>query len=309
MSSSGHEQMIGVYGKVSTQPDFLRGNAGEFSQAGFDRWFQDAVESLRTEGTSLPEAPTGFLLAPAGAPVAFVGAFAPSTDAAGRSFPLVIFTQLDARGLPDGFPRATSQYASFVSAAGGLLAAGTGLPGALLVSEAQELGPTLPPADDGGSISPLLAGEPAQQLVSMLGGSSAALGYALRTFTLACDQASKAGPGGRGGVITVDAPAPDAGARAMWLEIARRRLRWRDAAPSLLWTETPGGRLLITLGQPTPAALSYLANPRHRAPRFWPLRTDVSSAIDQAMKSLLPEQRRLVENPRVSLSELVSSFG
>ena len=125
---------------------------------------------------------------------------------------------------------------------------------------------------------------------------------------MACDQAAKAGPGGRGGVITVDAPAPDAAARALWLEIARRRLRWHDAAPSLLWTEAPSGRLLVTLGQPTPSALSYLANPRHRAPRFWPLRTDVASAVDQAMKSLLPEQRRLVENPRVSLGELASSF-
>jgi type VI secretion system protein ImpM len=306
--SIGGNTMIGVYGKVASQPDFLRGNAGEFSQAGFDQWFQEAVESLRTEGTALPESPTGFLLSPQGSPVAFVGAFAPSTDAAGRSFPLVVFAPIETAMLPDAFPLTPVQYASFVTAAGGLISAGTGLPGALLISEAQELGPTLPHLADGGSISAMLGNQSAQPLVAALGGSPAALGYALRTFSLACDQAAKTGPGGRGGVITVDAPAPDPTARVLWLEIARRRLRWRDAAPSLLWTEQPAGRLLITLGQPTATALSYLANPRHRAPRFWPLRTDVGSAVEQAMKALLPEQRRLVENPRASLGELVSSF-
>ena len=50
---------------------------------------------------------------------------------------------------------------------------------------------------------------------------------------------------------------------------------WRDATPSLLWTDGPGGRLVITLGHPTPGALSYLCNPRHRASKFWPLGTTV----------------------------------
>jgi type VI secretion system protein ImpM len=301
--------VIGLYGKVSSQPDFLRGNAGEFSQAGFDRWFQDAAETLRTEGANLPEAPTGFLLAPAGAAWAFVGALAPSVDAAGRAFPLVVFAQIDARALPDAFSQATAHYGAFVAAAGGLIAAAGSVPGPMLVGEAQELAPTLPESPDGGGLTIALGNESAQPLLAAVGGTPSALGYALRTFAMACDQAAKTGPGGRGGVITVDAPAPDVATRTLWLEIARRRLRWRDAAPSLLWTPAPGGRLLVTLGEPTPAALSYLANPRHRAPRFWPLRTDVVSAIDQAMKALLPEQRRLVENPRVSLGELVSSFG
>ena len=57
----------------------------------------------------------------------------------------------------------------------------------------------------------------------------------------------------------------------------------------------------MTLGHPAPAALAYLANPRHRAPRFWPLRTEVGAAIDAALKALNPEQRRLVENPGSTL--------
>lgn len=307
--SVGGQSQIGVYGKVASQPDFLRGNAGEWAQAGFDRWFQDAVETLRTEGTSLPDGPTGFLLAPMGAAQAFVGAFGPSADAAGRSFPLVVFAAIDARDLPESFPLVVLHHAAFVGAAGGLIGAAAAVPGPMLIGEAQELAPTLPESPDGGGLNIMLGNESAQPLLAAVGGAPAALGYALRTFAMACDQAAKAGPAGRGGVITVDAPAPDAAARALWLEIARRRLRWRDGAPSLLWTEAPGGRLLVTLGQPSPAALSYLANPRHRAPRFWPLRTDVVSAVDQAIKSLGPEQRRLVENPRASLGELAAAFG
>jgi hypothetical protein len=142
-----------------------------------------------------------------------------------------------------------------------------------------------------------------------MGASRASLAYALRTFSMACDQAAKTGPAGQGGVITVDAPAPNATARTLWLELARRRLKWRDNSPSLIWTggETP--RLLMTLGHPAPAALAYLANPRHRAPRFWPLRTEVGAAIDAALKALNPEQRRLVENPGSTLAELLTAFG
>ena len=79
-----------------------------------------------------------------------------------------------------------------------------------------------------------LGHESAQTLAGAMGGARASLGYALRTFAMACDQAAKTGPAGQGGVITVDAPAPSAAARTLWLELARRRLKWRDNSPSLI---------------------------------------------------------------------------
>src|SRR3954470_15027195 len=94
---------IGVYGKVRSQPDFLRAHAGEFSQAGLDRWFQDAVEIIRTEKTALPPGPTGFVLTPSGShqAVSFVGAFVPGVDAAGRTFPLAVFATIPASTVVD----------------------------------------------------------------------------------------------------------------------------------------------------------------------------------------------------------------
>jgi type VI secretion system protein ImpM len=325
MSGGGHGSMsgddgagssAGVYGKVRGQPDFLRANAGEFSQAGLDRWFQDAMEIIRNEKTALPAAPTAFLLAPAGSRSAFVGAFAPSTDAAGRLFPLVVFAHTPGARLPEALAGVTSTYAPFVETAGALALAGIDLPGPELIARVAALAADVPAAPSGGDGAGGGGGGgvPADatsidSVVAALGGSRSALGYALRTLSTACDQAAAAGPDGKGGITTVDAPAPDAAARGLWLEIARRRLKWRDAAPSLLWTaDDATGRLLMTLGRPSPAALSYLANPRHRSQRFWPLRTEVTTAIDQAMAALTPDQRRAVESPAATIGTLIAAF-
>ena len=262
------------------------------------------MEIIRTEKTTLPAGPTAFVLTPSGSPHAFVGAFVPGTDAAGRLFPLSIFATVAAGRLADELPALPSAYARFIQAAGAVALAGAELAGPDLVEHAQALGldaPAHPSEADARAAVATLGEENAQTLAGAMGGARASLGYALRTFAMACDQAAKTGPTGQGGVITVDAPAPTEGARTLWLELARRRLKWRDVSPSMLWTGGASPRLLMTLGHPAPASLAYLANPRHRAPRFWPLRTDVGTAIEAALKALTPEQRRLVENPGSTL--------
>src|SRR5262245_37549570 len=95
---------VGVYGKVASQADFLRINAGAFAQAGLDRWVADGLETLRAERTALPPGPVGFLLASAGAPAALVGAFAPAADAAGRAAVLAVFVEIAREGLAERLP-------------------------------------------------------------------------------------------------------------------------------------------------------------------------------------------------------------
>jgi type VI secretion system protein ImpM len=307
MSGGGDGSPVGVYGKVPGQADFLRGNAGDFSQAGLDRWFEGAMETMRTDGGRLPDAPTAFLLAPAESRRAFVGVFAPSTDAVGRTFPLIVFTDVATESAAQRLAAVPFAYRPFLEDAA-LLVMLPPASGAEVVDRVQALGGGRPELEPNRSFMPPLGAETAQALVTALGGSPRALGYALRTFVAACDQALKTGPGATTGVITVDAPIPTPGCRQMWLELASRRLHWRDAIPSLLWTEGVGGRLLLTLGAPSAVALSYLCNPRHRAHRFWPLRTEVGAAIDQAMNALTPEQRRRVEDPHTSLGDLLAAF-
>lgn len=309
---------MGVYGKVASQPDFLRVNAGEFSQAGLDLWFQEGVESLRGGGTALPEGPTGFVLRGPVSGEIFSGAFAPSADAAGRTFPLVIFRKLVSGNLAETFPALTTEEEPFVRAAGHVAAAAAA--GALHAQDLTAAVTTrMETASEGTGpkrVNATWAQESSASLFSALGGLPDAVGYALRTFTMACDQAAKmtnagkaAGPATPGAAITVDAPAPTPSVRQLWLEIARRRVPWRELFPSFLWTDGPAGRLLVTLGQPTASSFSYLANPHHRGSRFWPLRTELAPAREQAMKALTAEQRRVLEHVEGSLGALVSAFG
>ncbi len=94
---------------------------------------------------------------------------------------------------------------------------------------------------------------------------------------------------------------------ALWLEVARRRLG--ATIPSLLWTPEGAGHLLMTLGPPAPLALAFLANPRHRSTRLWPLRTAVTTAAEQAWAALEPAQRQAIEEPYGTLGDLAASFG
>ena len=299
---------VGAYGKVASQPDFMRINASAFAQAGFDRWFADGFETLRAERLTLEPAPAGFLLAPPAGPVAFVGAFAPAADAAGRASVLSVFAEIERDGLADRLPALPSTYAYFVNAAGAMASSGATMDAAAIAASVPELESILPDEPLPGDVASGLNAETVASLIEALGGGQAALAYAGRTLASACDQAVKAAAEGRGGSITVDAPAPSPAAQQMWLEIARRRLGPREGISALLWTDGPDGRMLITLGSPAPAALSYLANRRHRSNRFWPLRTEVASAVQEATAALTAQQRAVTGDPRASLAEVAAAF-
>jgi type VI secretion system ImpM family protein len=301
MSDSGG---IGLYGKVASQPDFFRLGAGSFSQAGLDRWLQDAGEVLRAERAQWPATPAAFLLAPPGA-TAFVGALAASVDAAGRSFPLALFRELSADGARESLPSLPSAHAGFIREATALLSAGPSFEGEAVTRQAQGLtgsAPT-PPSEPYA-----WKNEPASALGEALGGSGPVIAYALRTLVTACDRAAGNAPTAAT-ALTIDAPVTGPATCAFWLEIARARLGWRDAMPSLLWTAGPQARLLITVGPPSPVALAFLANPSHRSGRFWPLRTAVTAALEQAWGSLTPPQRAAVEDPSATFGDLAAAFG
>jgi len=295
---------VGIYGKTRAQGDFVRAGVGEFSRAGLDRWLEEAVGVLKTEKAELPQDAAGFVFAPVDAGAAFVGAFAPSEDIVGRRFPLVVFLEIPAAAAAGAWPVLPRLCGSFVRAAEDLAVAGRDLVAAELVSRALALGGAAPlPAGDEVA---RLSHEESVSLQAALGGSPAALAYALRTFCLGFDQPPRA----TGVSVTLDAPAPSVATREMWLELAWRRGQRRGASvpAAALWTDGPAGRLLLATGAPAPAMLAFLANPRHRSQRLWPLRTDVAAAASQAIAALTPAQRRTVEDPLVSLDQLVAEF-
>jgi len=295
----------GVYGKIAAQGDFLRANAGSFSRAGLDLWFQEGVEILHKEGTKLPDERTSFLLAPESSSGAFIGAFVPSVDAVGRSFPLSVFTEVSVARDTDHLTPLPRVFCAFFEAAGALAEASRNLAADELGTRAHEL----PLDPETGAPGPSdWEREPSMPLASALGGSPRALSYAMRTFAAACDQAAKVDASVRATIVVVDAPAPTAATRQMWLEFARRQIRSAGQGVSAIWTSGIGGRILLALGPPPPALFAYLANPKHRASRLWPLRTEVESALDQAEQGLTPEQRKRVGDPEATLGELATPF-
>jgi type VI secretion system ImpM family protein len=291
----------GVYGKHPGEADFLHAGAGPFAQAGLDQWFEEATEALRRERLTLPDRPAGFLLAGTGAGPSFAGAFTPSRDAVGRTFPLIVFAPLSA-----GDDSPTQLYArssAFIRDAAALLGEAATLTAADVEARAQAL--AAPAASTSVDVGGVFDGELVAPLVAALGDNPGALAYAVHTCASACEQATKAG-GGSTAVITVDAPAPSAAARLFWLELLGKRLG--RSRPSLLWTDGPDGRLLAALG-PLPASyLCYLANPQHRATRFWPLRTDVAAAIDATLSALSPAQRKVIDDREATLAALLAAF-
>jgi type VI secretion system protein ImpM len=309
MSPAEDGARVGVYGKVGTQADFLRINAGAFIDAGLDRLLEEAVETLRSERSNLPQEPTGFVLTSRDRG-AFVGAFAPSHDAVGRSFPLAVFASIPSTWLARAWSALPALLEGVVRAAKDVVASGQDLSEADLSQRIQDLSGVVSSTDASLALGDVTwpADEPLSSLRSVVGGD-APLAYAFRTFGAACDQAAKAGPRPTTGTITLDAPVPTLADFGLWLEIASRRLGWGETVPSMLWTDGPAGRLLLTMGLPVAPAFAFLANPRHRSPRFWPLRTDVTAAVDKAFGALAPNQKLCVENQASTLADAAAAFG
>jgi len=296
---------IGVYGKVPAQADFVRGNVGEMSRLGLDRWFQDAHEVVHSEHHRLPAEPTHFALAPAGGRVA-LGVLVPSQDSVGRVFPIVIFALVDGHAVPGGFATVPLAYARFFNGAAAALEGAQAATAADLTARAQALGDALTPERNIDPVA-VLGAERMAPLGLALGGLPHGAAYALRTLQSACDRAKAAPAGSPTGVITVDAPAPTDAIRLFWLEIIRRRLGWHDAQPTFLWTNQ-SARLLVGLGPLSNTLLSFLANPRHKSGRLWPLRTDVDAALDTALAALTADQRKVLESPAATLADVLVPF-
>jgi type VI secretion system protein ImpM len=296
--------VVGVYGKIPAQADFVRVNVGELTRLGMDRWFQEAHEVVHAERSRLPDEPAFFAIAPSGARAVLLGAMVPGQDAVGRTFPVIVFAALDLAVATD-FPLVPQSYARFYEGAAALLQNAATMTSADLHAQAQGLSADLVPERLADPIS-LLRREHAAPLGLALGGLPHGAAYAFRTLLTGCERARSASHA-PSGVVTVDGPAPTDASRLLWLELIRRRLGWRDAIPSFVWTARESSRLLVSLGPPATGLLAFLANSRHKSGRFWPLSTDVESALDQAVVALTPDQRRVLESP-ATLADLLAVF-
>jgi type VI secretion system ImpM family protein len=300
------EPAVGLYGKILSERDYVRINAGDFQHAGMDQWFQQGIECLHAEHTRLPDEAASFLLvSPTGE--TFVGAFRPGEDAVGRNFPLVISLRLDARNFVEVLPLLPTIFGPFLEAAATVAEAARGMTAQDLASQVEWLKETLAQAaTDSLPLDALLAGSSFFELRVAVGGLKDGAAYALRTLGSACEQALAKPAESAKQTVTLDCPTPTDGMRAFWLELLRRRLASVPTTPSLIWT---AGRLLVALGPAPPLMLAYLANPEHKGARYWPLRTNNVAANEKAEHALSPAQAQVLAAGDVSLAAVLAAFG
>jgi type VI secretion system protein ImpM len=297
----------GVFGKIPAQGDFVRLNASTPAALAFDVFLQEGLEALRRAGGELVPEPVRFAFFDATSKTSLYGVFAPSHDAVGRVYPLSVFS-----GMRDGAAMAEVPIAArgFLDAAAELLALGATLSSADLCAQARALDvPAL--GEEGGARAVLrrtLDDTGAAWLWQTLfpDGTGDAVAYALRTLKAACDAVRGRPPAGTG--IVLDCPAPSLQAALFWLALCEARLGWRGAAPSFFWSANGGGRMLVSLGPPPPALVSFLARPDSPSNKLWPLRTAVASAREAASRDLDPTLKGAAGAQDGSLLDVVTAL-
>jgi type VI secretion system protein ImpM len=234
------------------------------------------------------------------------GVMAESRDRVGREFPLTVFVSAEATHLREPFPALPLALRPFLDAGARLLQEAQGLdlddlPGRLALlpvpgardmergtAEARELAVQVP----GAVLLERLFGE---------GGPGQPF-YAVHCLRTACEPVRAQEPAQARAVL--DCPAREDVDRWLWLEMARRLLRW-SGPPSFFWREGDGAKLLLSLGPPPPSLFGTLCSEVRDDAKVWPLVTRIPVAIESAKKALGASVVGSLENPNLSVGELV----
>lgn len=299
----------GLFGKIPAQGDFVRLNASTPAALAFDAFLQESLDGLRRTGGDLVPEPVRFAFFE-GNGSGLCGVFSPSRDAVGRSYPLSVFVPLASSLNVAAIPIVTRD---FLDAGGELLALSESLPAAELATQVRQLPEVAdgPPAAE--ALHRLLNDTGATWLWHSLFPEAPieSASYAINTTRLACDSAAARASAGTG--IVLDCPAPNEPAALFWLAAVEARLAAGTStavvAPSFFWSASHGGRMLIALGRPPSALLTFLTRPDAASNRLWPLSTSLASARQASLRDLPPALRQRIESPDSSLLDVVAALG
>lgn len=305
--TTGGGGVAGLFGKIPAQGDFVRLNASTPAALAFDVFLQESLESLRRSNTELVPEPVRFAFFDQKSKSGIYGVFAPSRDAVGRSYPLSVFAPLR---VDLGLAPVPVAGRAFFDEAGELLALGETLSSTDLCARAKLL-QTPDGAGDGvgrDRARRTLHDTGAAWLWTVLfpEGPAAGMAYALRTLKTACDAVRGTPPSIPG--VVLDCPAPNFQSALLWLALCDARLGWRGAAPSFFWSASGGGRMLIALGAPPAALLSFLARPDSSSNKLWPLRTGVATAREAALRDLDQSMQKVATADDGSLLDVVTAM-
>jgi type VI secretion system protein ImpM len=301
----------GLFGKIPAQGDFVRLNASTPAALAFDSFLQESLDGLRRTGGDLVPEPVRFAFFEANGS-GLCGVFSPSRDSVGRSYPLSVFVPLSSARNVAALPIVTRD---FLDAAGELLALSETLPAPELATHVRDLPAVIDGPQGTEALRRLLHDTGATWLWQSMFPEApleSAI-YAINTARLACDSAGARASAGTG--LVLDCPAPNEPAAFFWLSAVEARLgaggpaAASAVAPSFFWSASHGGRMLIALGRPPSALLTFLTRPDSASSRLWSLSTALPAARQSAQRDIPAAMRQRIESPESSLLDVVESLG
>lgn len=295
---------VGFFGKIPTQPDFVRSDPYAAIVTPFVQWVQSSVDRLKQAFDDAPAAPVRFIFSDGTNPDLVAGIILPSHDAVGRKFPLVIYVVLRDGAYQGPFSALPVVCHIFIDRAEQLA---QHLTYASLDSFRQQLA-LLPEPSFSEWGHALQICERTLQTVGMaefqsrvFGDSSHAL-YAYQTI-LEAARLVESGPPEKAHTV-FDCPMEIDVDLFAWLELTRRALRWRNTAISFCWIEEPSPRLLVALGPLPVGVLSWLKHPEQKSDVLWPLITKRTDAIERARSSIASFMAPAVDAGQGTLGDL-----
>ncbi len=299
--------MISIFGKTQAHGDFVKVNTGAPIVGALAQWLVDGVQLLRQSRLALPEAPVGFLFANSAHREVLVGAFVSSQDKVGRAFPLAIFTTVDPTLAANSFQLIPRIYDGFLNDAVNILTTSAGMTVDALAAQANLLripGHAELAQAQNECIFEFNMLTMAEFQMQFGGAEQGSHYYAFHALLKACQPLTRQPPPTTG-VVTLECPLLSSTMCTGWLEMTRHLLQW-SSPPSFFWTSSPPQRLLLSLGDPAPAVLKYIAGADSNAAKLWPLQTTSAAAIASAHQALPPDLLAAINNPNGNLNQLLA---
>ena len=308
MTPSANRDVVGVYGKIPAQGDFVRLHASDHAAQSLDVWIQESLEALARAGAELPREPVYFMHQGAGHG-ALIGVMLRSADRVGRVYPLTIFARVDPSTLGGAFSGFPTAYSLFLQDAARLASDLDRVDAQLLAARVRSLRVPSPAEITQAALvcQHVLNVTPSGEITRRLFGEAlpGCHVYAFKTVVDACDTTRARPPRVP---ITLDCPVESDVDVFAWLELCRRRLLGAPVTPTCVWRELGVSRLLISLGPAQGAMLRYLVQPETQATQLWPLLTARADAIDAARHNVAPHHRQVLESPAAPLESLLSTL-
>lgn len=270
-----------LFGKLPTVLDYVRINHSYPVAIALDEWLSRSLQDLTVASVSWPAARYRFLFAPSGSEHAVAGVFGPSRDRAGRKFPLSVFAPIPMAALTRCFAALPQACAPLFDAADQLLDEAATLSRDDAAARLESL--PLPSAEaleeQHASLQVTLDERSAAQFVESVYGAEYLAEDAFARATATLGKVRAAAPDR---ALTLDCPVASVEDVSAWLSLPESCLNWAEGVPSLFWTTSEPGRLLISFGTPLSSLPVWLADKKRKSDRLISLHAPPGSAATPA---------------------------